>query len=63
MNPKNEIYSFKRIIEFLKKRSGSVEHLGESLIADVDRFCEGRAQRDDICLVCFRRVEDDTIQK
>ena len=63
MNHKNEIYSLKRIIQFLNRQTGSVEHLGESLIANVEKFCEGRAQRDDICLVCFRRVEDDTIQR
>ncbi len=58
MNSSNEIYSLKRIIAFLKNQQGSVEHLGESLIADVERFCEGRSQRDDICLVCFRRTDD-----
>jgi serine phosphatase RsbU (regulator of sigma subunit) len=58
MNSQNEIYSLKRIVAFLKDQDGSVEHLGESLVADVDKFCEGRAQRDDICLVCFRRTDD-----
>ncbi len=58
MNPKNEIYSYKRIVDFLRNQSGSVEHLGEALVADVDNFCEGRSQRDDICLVCFRRAAD-----
>lgn len=57
MNPRNEIYSYKRIVEFLKQQSGSVEHLGEALVADVDSYCEGRSQRDDICLVCFRRTD------
>ena len=57
MNPRNEIYTYKRIVEFLKKHSGSVEHLGEALVADVDTYCEGRSQRDDICLVCFRRTD------
>jgi len=63
MNPANEIYSFKRIVDFLRNQSGSVEHLGEALVADVDTFCAGRAQRDDICLVCFRRAEGDGVQK
>lgn len=63
MNPLNEIYSFKRIVDFLQNQSGSVEHLGEALVADVDKFCAGRAQRDDICLVCFRRTEGDNGQK
>ena len=63
MNPSNEIYSFKRIVDFLQNQSGSVEHLGEALVADVDKFCAGRAQRDDICLVCFRRTEGDNGQK
>lgn len=60
MNSQNEIYSLRRIVGFLKDQDGSVEHLGESLVADVDKFCEGRAQRDDICLVCFRRTDDKT---
>lgn len=59
MNSKNEIYSLKRIVAFLKGAQGSVGHLGESLIADIDKFCEGRPQRDDICLVCFRRINDE----
>ena len=63
MNPTNEIYSFKRIVEFLKKHGGSVEHLGEALVSDVDKFCEGRAQSDDICLVCFRRTEGNKGKK
>ncbi len=57
MNPTNDIYSFKRIVDFLQNQSGSVEHLGEALVSDVDKFCAGRAQSDDICLVCFRRSE------
>jgi sigma-B regulation protein RsbU (phosphoserine phosphatase) len=63
MNPQNEIYTFKRIVEFLKNHSGSVEHLGEALVANVDSFCAGRSQSDDICLVCFRRTDTDSSQK
>lgn len=63
MNSKNEIYSQKRIVNFLGNQQGSVEHLGESLVADVERFCEGRPQRDDICLVCFRRTDSTATAK
>lgn len=55
MNPANKIYSQKRIRDFLQSQSGTLDHLGEALVADVNRFCEGRQQADDICLVCFRR--------
>lgn len=58
MNPRSEMYSSKRILDFLSKQQGSVEHLAEALVADVEKFCEKRPQRDDICLVCFRMVEE-----
>ena len=29
--------------------------LGEAIVADVEAFCAGLAQRDDICLICFHR--------
>lgn len=57
MNPNNEIYSQKRIREFLQRQQGGLEHLGEALVADVNKFCRGREQFDDICLVCFRRQD------
>jgi sigma-B regulation protein RsbU (phosphoserine phosphatase) len=59
MNPENQIYSQKRIREFLEHQQGGLEHLGESLVADINHFCQGREQFDDICLVCFRRQDGD----
>lgn len=57
MNPKNEIYGTARLTALLSRPSKSIAELGESLVDDVENFCEGRAQRDDICLVGFRRSE------
>jgi sigma-B regulation protein RsbU (phosphoserine phosphatase) len=57
MNPANEIYSQRRIRDFLHHQQGGLEHLGEALVADINQFCHGREQFDDICLVCFRRVD------
>lgn len=55
MNAANQIYGTPRLRQFLSGVQGSVEHIGEALVADVEEFCAGRPQRDDICLVYFRR--------
>ena len=54
MNPRNEIYGNSRLLKFLSQPVNSIASLGQALVSDVEHFCEGRAQRDDICLVCFR---------
>lgn len=55
MNGENDIYGMKRLTAFLKKAPADAEPLGEALVEDVERFCQGRPQHDDICLICFRR--------
>ena len=55
MNPANEIYGTPRLTAFLKKAPPQAAPLGESIVADVEAFCAGLAQRDDICLICFHR--------
>lgn len=57
MNERNEVYGFDRLETFLKSAPPHVEQLGEALIADVRRFVGNRDQSDDMCLVCFGRVE------
>lgn len=56
MNPLNELYGMTRLQKFLEKAPVGVEDLGEQLIEDVERFCEGRPQRDDVCMLAFRRI-------
>lgn len=56
MTSANEIYGLKRLTEFLSHAPVEVEPLGEALVEDVERYCAGEPQRDDICLICFRRV-------
>jgi sigma-B regulation protein RsbU (phosphoserine phosphatase) len=52
----NGMYGGKRLIEFLKAGPRDVEPLGEALVADVESFCRGKSQRDDICLICAKRT-------
>ncbi|HVW01464.1 MAG TPA: SpoIIE family protein phosphatase, partial [Planctomycetaceae bacterium] len=58
MSPDEEIYGTARLRKFLAKARGSLEEVGEALVADVQAFSGGRSQRDDICLVCVRRKAD-----
>jgi serine phosphatase RsbU (regulator of sigma subunit) len=55
-NAANDMYGTARIVEFLTRQGTDVETLGDGLVANVEAFCQGESQRDDICLVCFRRV-------
>jgi len=56
MNAANEIYSTARLIAFLKTAPPQAAPLGEAIVADVEAFCAGIPQRDDICLICFHRL-------
>jgi len=58
MNLENEIYGMKRLTAFLKQAPDDVEPLGENLVEDVEKFGAGRSQRDDVCLICFRRMPE-----
>ncbi len=57
MNPAHEIYGTPRLMAFLKKAPPEAERLGEAIVAEVEAFAAGQAQRDDICLICFHRQE------
>jgi sigma-B regulation protein RsbU (phosphoserine phosphatase) len=46
MNAANELFG------------GSAEELTKAIVTDVDRFCGTRPQRDDMCLVCLRRLDE-----
>jgi serine phosphatase RsbU (regulator of sigma subunit) len=56
MNPYNEIYGRARLGDFLSKGPADVDELVPGIVADVEKFCDGRPQRDDLCLVCLQRV-------
>lgn len=55
MNPKNDLYGVKLLSKYLSTGPQNPEDLVKGLIQDVEIFCEGRAQNDDMCLVCLRR--------
>jgi phosphoserine phosphatase RsbU/P len=52
----NELYGVKRLSEFVANGPEDVEPLGEALVAHVEAFCQGTSQRDDICLICAKRI-------
>jgi serine phosphatase RsbU (regulator of sigma subunit)/pSer/pThr/pTyr-binding forkhead associated (FHA) protein len=60
MNAANELFGRVRLEQFVSSISGSSEDLTKAIVTDVDRFCGTRPQRDDMCLVCLRRLEDST---
>jgi len=55
-NATNDLYGMDRTKTTLAGTSEKIDDVGQSLIADVDKFCGGCAQRDDICLIGFRRL-------
>ncbi len=55
MNKANELYGNTRLMAFAKTAPPQAERLGEAIVSDVEAFCDGQAQRDDICLICFHR--------
>jgi serine phosphatase RsbU (regulator of sigma subunit) len=57
MNPKSEIYGSRRLAEFIASGPEKIEDLVKGIVADVEEFCAGRSQRDDMCLVGLRRVK------
>ncbi|NOX55049.1 MAG: serine/threonine-protein phosphatase, partial [Planctomycetes bacterium] len=57
MNPKRELYSSRRLREFVASGPSELPDLIEGIVADVEAFCEGRPQSDDICLVGFTRTK------
>lgn len=58
MNPRNEMYGSQRLTEFFERGPEDIEELGDTVIEDLEKFSEGRAQSDDICLIGFRRLPE-----
>jgi len=57
MNSQNEIYGKTRLSQFLSEGPHSADAAIDGIVAEVDNFCEGRTQSDDMCLVCVKRCE------
>jgi sigma-B regulation protein RsbU (phosphoserine phosphatase) len=58
MNAANELFGRARLEQFVSSIGGSAEELTKAIVTEVDRFCGTRPQRDDMCLVCLRRLND-----
>ena len=55
MNPDNKLYGIDRLTTALGRQVSDVTSLGRLILDDVKTFVSGRAQSDDMCLVCFGR--------
>jgi serine phosphatase RsbU (regulator of sigma subunit) len=55
MNYNNDLYGTKLLTKYLATAPVDPEELVKGLIQDVETFSEGRAQTDDMCLVCLKR--------
>ncbi|MEX2310172.1 MAG: SpoIIE family protein phosphatase [Pirellulales bacterium] len=57
MNGDRELYGLERLKDQIKSPAVSVVDFGQEILEDVRRFVDGVDQSDDMCLVCFGRVE------
>jgi serine phosphatase RsbU (regulator of sigma subunit) len=58
MNGQRELYGLERLKQQITSPAVSVADFGQHILEDVSRFVDGFDQSDDMCLVCFGRVED-----
>lgn len=56
MKSHKQIYGNKRLIEFIAACPRKIDDLVTGVVEDVEKFVEGKAQSDDICLVGFQRL-------
>jgi serine phosphatase RsbU (regulator of sigma subunit)/pSer/pThr/pTyr-binding forkhead associated (FHA) protein len=59
MNGERELYGLERLKKQISTPSVSVADFGQHILEDVSRFVDGFDQSDDMCLVCFGRVEEE----
>lgn len=59
MDFKNNLYGMQRLEEYLAKPVESADELVEGLVQDVEAFCEGRSQADDMCIVALYRQPNE----
>jgi hypothetical protein len=58
MNPQRELYGLDRLKMQLSAPVVDVVDFGQHILEDVSRFVDGFNQSDDMCLVCFGRVDE-----
>jgi serine phosphatase RsbU (regulator of sigma subunit)/pSer/pThr/pTyr-binding forkhead associated (FHA) protein len=58
MNGERELYGLERLKKQIATPSVDVVDFGQHILEDVSRFVDGFDQSDDMCLVCFGRVEE-----
>ncbi len=58
MNGERELYGLDRLKQQIATPSVDVADFGQHILEDVSRFVDGFDQSDDMCLVCFGRVEE-----
>ncbi len=57
MNPAGDLYSKRRVREFVSSGPADPEQLGKDLLADVRDHADGREQNDDITIMTFGRLQ------
>jgi serine phosphatase RsbU (regulator of sigma subunit) len=57
MNNERELYGIERLKTQISSPIGSLVDFGQHILEDVHKFVDGYDQSDDMCLVCFGRVE------
>ena len=58
MDPEGNLYTKKRVVDFVKANSPRPADLGKAILADVRQHANGRAQNDDITILTFGRCGD-----
>jgi phosphoserine phosphatase RsbU/P len=58
MNPQRELYGLERLRREISMPTVSVVDFGQRILDDVRKFVAGFPQSDDMCLVCFGRMEE-----
>lgn len=57
MNSNRDLYGLERLKAQINSPAVSVVDLGQHILDDVNKFVDGYVQSDDMCLVCFGRME------
>ena len=55
-NRKSELYGKPRLCKLISRGPDNVEAMINAIVDDVNGYCEGQTQSDDICLVAVRRL-------
>jgi serine phosphatase RsbU (regulator of sigma subunit) len=56
MNPSNQLFAKERVQTTVAEGPQSVTQLVPALVDAVEKFCNGRQQRDDMCVTALRRI-------